>query len=354
MLLLGSRSGDRYGRRRMLTAGLWVFATGLIVAGTASSFWQLCGGRIVQGAGAALAVPNSFSMISDTPSASGRNRHFAAVAVAGGIGAAAGAVAGGLITQGLGWRWIFGLMAPAAMAAAALVPRLPHGPAAREAQLDVGAVMLSLPGLAVLLFAITNIEREGIGAPATLGALLLAAALLAAFVLRERKAVSPLLPRGLLRGPALRAAVLGVTSEVMAYDGTVFLGLLFFQHGLGYSPLVAGLAFSPLGLGVLAGSRLVAPLLRRSPWPAVVAGSQSAAAGALVWLSDASRGSGYLSHILPPLAILGTASALSVVSFNIAAGKDIGPADKGAAYPLLARRPPATAGRVTNGEAGAS
>ncbi|EFL29036.1 drug resistance transporter, EmrB/QacA subfamily [Streptomyces himastatinicus ATCC 53653] len=107
MLLLGGRCGDRYGRRRVLTIGLGLFTVGLLFAGLALTPWLLLISRALQGVGAALAVPTSFAIISNRPDAGERDRTFAAVAVAGGLGAAGGAVVGGAVTQGLGWRYVF-------------------------------------------------------------------------------------------------------------------------------------------------------------------------------------------------------------------------------------------------------
>ncbi|WP_399936026.1 MFS transporter [Streptomyces kanamyceticus] len=109
LLLFGGRCGDRFGRRQVLAAGLSVFTAGLLLAGPAFTLWLIVAARVLQGAGAALAVPNSLAAISAMPDPHRRHWLFSAVAVAvavaGGLGAAGGIVVGGLITQGPGPEW---------------------------------------------------------------------------------------------------------------------------------------------------------------------------------------------------------------------------------------------------------
>ncbi|MEV0277516.1 MFS transporter [Streptomyces sp. NPDC050610] len=337
MLLLGGRCSDRYGRRPVLVGGLGLFAAGLLLAAVAPAPWLLLAARMLQGVGAALAVPTSFAIISARESPAERNRLFAAVAVAGGVGAAAGAVIGGVVTQGLGWRYIFLLSAPVALLAAAaafkLLPAQP--PPTNTKGLDLPGVALSMAGLMLLVYAITNIEHDGVLTPATLGPLVLSAAALAGFFLHERKTRTPLLRFGILRQPSFRTAALAMPANEFAYQGSVFIGLLFLQQSLNYSPLIAGLAFSPLGLVVLLGSSVANRLLRRCRWTLVAAGAQCASAAGLALLALAGPGSSYPLHILPSLLVLGLGTVVGAVSFNVAAGKDLPARDKGVGYGLF-------------------
>ncbi|MFH8612544.1 MFS transporter [Streptomyces sp. NPDC018029] len=334
MLLLGGRLSDRYGRRPVLITGFALFIAGLLLAGLAPALWLLLPGRMLQGAGAALAVPTSFAIISAKASPAQRNRLFAAVAVAGGLGAAGGAIIGGVVTQGLGWRYVFLLSVPVALLAALLAPKiLDHeAPAFKTSGLDLPGVALSMAGLMLLVLAITNTESAGALSPGTLGPLVLSALAFTGFVIRERRAADPLLRLGILRVPSFRTAVLAMPANEFAYQGSVFIGLLFFQQALGYSPLAAGLAFSPLGLVVLIGSSVSNRLLRRYRWTLVAASAQFVSAVALALLALAGPDSAYLPHILPSLLILGLGTVVGAVSFNVAAGKDISPDDKGVGY----------------------
>ncbi|MFI0225309.1 MFS transporter [Streptomyces lydicus] len=334
MLLLGGRCSDRYGRRPVLLTGLGFFVTGLVLAGLAPAPWLLLTGRALQGVGAALAVPTSFAIISATQSVTERNRMFAAVAVAGGLGAAGGAIIGGVVTQGLGWRYVFLFSVPVALLAALATPKLLDRPPPRSETggLDLPGVALSMAGLMLLVFALTHTESAGLLSPVTLGTLAASVVAFAGFFHHERKAAAPLLRLGILRVPSFRTAVLAMPANEFAYQGSVFIGLLFLQQALGYSPLGAGLAFSPLGVVVLLGSSLANWLLRRFRWTVVAAGAQFLSAGGLVLLALAGPGSAYLPHILPSLIILGLGTVVGAVSFNVAAGKDVSAADKGAGY----------------------
>ncbi|GAB2997388.1 MFS transporter [Amycolatopsis acidiphila] len=322
MLLFGGRCGDRYGRQTTLVAGLLVFVAGLLLAGFAWAPWPMFAGRALQGFGAAFAVPNSFAIISALRPAERRNRVFAAVAVA-----------GGLVTQGLGWRFVFLLTVPVAAAAAVVAAKvLDEARAAAPAEPDLLAAGLSVAGLALLVLAITDVERAGPLGRETLSAFGLAAAALVGFALRERRTAAPLVPVRLLRDRALRAAVGGLPGFVFAYDGTVFVGLLFLQQAAGFGPVEAGLAFGPLGVAVLAGSPVAGFLLRRLRWTVVVAGAQLTCVAGLVLLVRVPVTGGYSTHFLPGLVLIGLGAAVSAIAFNGAAGSEADPRDQGSVY----------------------
>lgn len=337
LLLLGGRCGDRFGRRRALIAGLEIFSVGLVLAGIAPTAAALLGARVLQGAGAALAIPNSYALISTMRSAERRNRIFAAVAVAGSGAAAGGAVVGGLVSQTLGWRFVFFLSAPVAVAAILIAPKVldagrDHH---RPSKLDVGGAVLSTIGLTALVFAISSIERSGVSSPTTWGSFLLAVAILAGFVLREFRTSRPLLRPALLRVRTLRAAIIGMPGQVFAYTGTVFIGLLFFQQARGYTALQAGLAFAPLGVASAIGSPLTTRLLSRWRWTVVAVVSQVTCAGGLLLLAIAPAGSSYVAHFLPGMVLLGFGIAGAAVTLNVAAGSEVPAGEKGVGYGLF-------------------
>lgn len=336
ILLFGGRCGDRWGRRQVLATGLGLFTVGLLLAGLSSTLWLIIVARVLQGVGAALAVPNSFAAISAMPDPRRRNRLFSAVAVAGGLGAAGGAVIGGLITQGLGWRYVFLLTVPvAALAAAAAAKALDPGKAVEHpARLNAASAALSVAGLMLLVFSITSIERSGPKSAATLISFALAVAALAGYVAHERRSSARLVRPQLLRDRQFRTAVIGTPSQVLAYDGMVFICLLYLQHVRGYAPLEAGLAFSPLGLAVLLGSPIANWLLRTRHWTNVVLGAQVVCAIGLTLLAMAPRDGAYPMFFLPSFILLGLGSTVSVISFNVAAGETVCSADQGAAYGL--------------------
>lgn len=192
MLLLGGRCGDRYGRRLVLTIGLGLFSVGLLLAGLAPAPWLLLVSRALQGVGAALAVPTSFAITSSRPDARERDRTFAAVAVVGGLGAAGGAVVGGAVTQGLGWRYVFLLSVPVAACAFLAAPRLLTGRPARKPpdSLDLPGAALSVAALMLLVHGIAGVEHAGPASPVVLGSPAGSVLVFLLFLVRERKAAA--------------------------------------------------------------------------------------------------------------------------------------------------------------------
>jgi MFS family permease len=337
VLLLGGRLGDRFGRRRIVAVGLVVFAAGLVAAGFAPATAVLLPARALQGIGAALAIPNTYALISCMTVPARRRRAFAAAGVAGSTGAASGALLGGLVVQGLGWRYVFFLSAPLALGAALLAPRVlaAEGPGQRRHRLDGTAAVLSTGGLILLVFAITNIERAGAAAASTIGAFVVAICILALFVAREARTAAPLLRLALLRIPSLRSAMAAMPGQVFAYNGTVFIGLLFFQQSSGYSAAQAGLAFVPVGIGAGLAAPLASRLLGVGRWSTVTAGGLLMGAAALASLALAPVHGSYLVHYFPGLLVLGIGISFAAVTLNATAGRDVGVEEKGVAYGLF-------------------
>ncbi|MEU5259289.1 MFS transporter [Amycolatopsis sp. NPDC021455] len=334
LLLAGGRCGDRFGTHRTMRAGLWTFTAGAVLAGLAPTGWFLLGARALQGIGAALAVPSSFALISAQADPARRNKWFGVVAIAGGSGAAFGAVLGGLVTEGLGWRWVFWLSALIAAAAALGSDRvLPRDqPQHQSTRLGLVSAALSVTGLMALVFALTAIDRYGATAPVTLTSAAAALILLGLFAVREAHATTPLIHWPLLRLPALRASVAGMPGEEFAYQGTVYIGLLLLQQAFGLSPATAGLAFVPLGIAVLCGSPLATRLLNRLNWTTVASTTLIGCAAGLVLLSLTNSRDDLIPVFIPALVLLGLTTAVAAVALNAAAGKDVPLVHKGVAY----------------------
>jgi MFS family permease len=335
LLLLGGRCGDRFGRRRVMMLGLYLFIIGLIGAGLAQSAAVMFPARALQGTGAAFAIPNTYAMISSMRSKQRRNKVFAAVAVAGSSGAVAGAVIGGAITEMLGWRYVFLLSVPIAIAAAVITPKVIAPQSADQSlPIDWWAAALSTTALMALIYCITSVAQYGFTSWPMIISLTGGLFLLATLVFRERSARWPLVPPPLLRVRPLRAAMAGMPGQVFAYQGTVYIGLLFFQDSLGYSPLRAGAAFAPLGIAAFVASPLVTRLLANREWALVAFAAQTVCAVGLAILATAQRGA-YLGRVMPGLIFLGLGIAVAAVTFNLAAGEKVTGRDKGVAYGLF-------------------
>ena len=312
-LLLGGRAADRWGRRRMLVGGLVAFALGSLAAGLARDAGVLLGGRAVSAVGAAFAIPAALGLVTAVTSPGReRNRVLGLMAAIQAFGVVAGAALGGVVTYTLGWPWVFLVLAPVAAAAAVGVRLLPEsGGDDAEQPLDwAGATAVAL-GLALLILALVDVQREGLGgaaAPALAGSLVL----LALFVLRQRAARAPLLPLRLFRSPRVTGANVTVVANAGAFTGTVVLSTLLMQRDLGFSALETGLGFAPLSLSAFAGCLLAPTLIERAGPRASVVASLTVTAAALVWIAAAPL-DGYAGTLVPAYVLAGFTFAAAAV-----------------------------------------
>ena len=258
-LLLSGRVADLWGRRLTFVAGLAVFTAASLCCGLSVSPEMLVISRAFQGLGAATTAPAALSIIT-TIFAEGRERDRAVAAwtaVAAG-GGAAGLLLGGLITDVLGWEWIFFVNVPVGVAAIALSHVLlpeSRDPAASR-RLDLLGAGTVTSGLVLLVLGLTRTEEAGFGSPTTLATLGLAATFFGAFVFVERRAADPLVPLRLFRLHALVGAALVAFALTAATAPVGVLVTLYLQNTLGYSASLAGLAGLPFSLCVIAGSMM--------------------------------------------------------------------------------------------------
>ena len=258
-LLLSGRVADLWGRRRTFVAGLALFTAASLFCGFSVSPGMLVASRALQGLGAAITAPAALSIITTIfEEGPERDRAVAAwTAVAAG-GGAAGLLLGGLITDSLGWAWIFFVNVPVGVVGISLSYALL--PESRDLSASRGLDLLGAgtvtAGLVLLVLGLTRIEETGLGSPSTLVTLGLAAASFGAFVLVERRAAEPLVPLGLFRLRGLVGAALVAFALTAATAPVSVLVTLYLQSALGYSASFAGLAGLPLSLCVIVGSVL--------------------------------------------------------------------------------------------------
>ena len=298
-LLLSGRVADLWGRRRTFVAGLALFTAASLSCGLSFSPEMLVVSRAVQGLGAAITAPAALSIITTIfKEGPERDRAVAAwTAVAAG-GGAAGLLLGGLITDTLGWEWIFFVNVPVGMAGISLsyvlLPESRDSSASRR--LDLFGAGTVTAGLVLLVLGLTRIEEAGLGSPATLATLGLAVALFGAFVFVERRVADPLVPLGLFRLRGLVGAALVAFTLTAATAPVSVLVTLYLQNILGYSASFAGLTGLPFSLCVIAGSVLGGRIAGRSGGRATMSlGLMVVAASALVTAGiTAEGGVGYV------------------------------------------------------------
>lgn len=336
-LLMGGRLADMFGRRRVLQIGLTVFASTSLLAGFASDPAVLIAARGVQGLGAALVTPAALSILMHA-FAPGPARH-KALGIWGsltGIASVCGVLLGGVLTDGVGWQWIFWVNVPIGFAAVLLAPAvLPESREPTRRGFDVlGAVVLT-SGLLLVIHTLNQAVDGGWSSSRTIGGLLVATLLLVGFVLIELRTASPLLPTRIFASGHLRTANI-VSIAVMGAVVTLFYFASFFmQQVLGWTPMRTGLAYVPLASAVAVAAGAASVLVARvSSWVVLGLGLVLSAVG-LLMLSDLGRDARYVGEILPAFVVVGVGLGLTFVPVQIMALNDVEEQDFGVAAGLV-------------------
>ena len=280
LLLTGGTLADVLGRRRVLVAGLAVFAAASAGCALSDSSTELIAWRAVQGVGAALVLPGSLAVLSAAyPEPAARSRAVGLWAATGATALLAGPLVGGLLVEASGWPAVFWVNLPLC-AAVALVAAVARGapPPSGSRRLDVPGQVLVAVGLAAATYAVVLAGRDGLRPP-VLVALLVAAAALAAFLVVERRAADPVLPLALLRSPAFTGAALGAFAASLAVFVLLVFLSLFLQLVQQQDALPAALRLLPLTVGLVAVAPLAGRWAARRPRTPVVVGLLVAAAG---------------------------------------------------------------------------
>ncbi|MFD1543360.1 MFS transporter [Nonomuraea guangzhouensis] len=314
LLLLCGRMADLLGRRRVFLVGVALFGVASLACGLAQEPWQLLIGRFAQGTGSAMAGPAAMSMI--TLLYPGSEERAKALGIWGGIaalGGTSGLVLSGALTDLVSWRWIFLINLPVVAVALVLLPRLvPESRAPGRRRLDVPGAVLGTGAAVSLVYGLLRVGEAGWSDPLVLGAVVLFAALAVAFLVVESRAVAPLVPGSFLASRT-RAVANGATLLFsMAMYAMSFLLMIQVQTVLGYSPLLAGIAYLPYGAGILAGMWLSARISLRigTRWALLLAFLVDIAG--LLLLSGVAAGDSYAAHVLPGMLILSVGNGLSL------------------------------------------
>ncbi|TMR90452.1 MFS transporter [Nonomuraea basaltis] len=321
LLLLCGRMADLLGRRRVFLIGVALFGAASLACGLAQEPWQLVIGRFVQGAGSAMASPAAMSMI--TLLYPGPEERAKALGIWGGIaalGGTSGLVLSGALTDLVSWRGIFLINLPIVAVALTLLPRLvPESRAPGRRRLDVPGAVLVTGAAVSLVYGLLRAGENGWSDPIVIGAVVLSAALAVAFLMVESRAEAPLVP-GAFLASRTRAVANGATLLFsMAMYAMSFLLMIQVQTALGYSPLLAGIAYLPYGAGILAGMWLSSRISLRigTRWALLLAFLVNIAG--LLLLSGVAAGDSYAAHVLPGMLILSVGNGLSLPVMAVAA-----------------------------------
>jgi DHA2 family methylenomycin A resistance protein-like MFS transporter len=251
LIIAGGGIADRYGRRTALLGGLAIFSVGSLWSALAPSVGWLLVGRVLQGLGPPLVLPASLAIVTTAYSDPAKRARAVGLWGAGsGAGATLGPLLGGLVVNGLDWRWVFGINVPVCAVLAVLTLRnVPRDRPPRSTHpFDGPAAVLLTAAVALLVFGLIEGRELGWGSPAVLGAFASAAGLGWAFVRRERRHPAPLVDIDLLRRRAFVGANLGGAVLFSALLGLAVYFSIYFQQIQGRSPLETGLCLLPQGL----------------------------------------------------------------------------------------------------------
>jgi DHA2 family methylenomycin A resistance protein-like MFS transporter len=284
LLLTAGVFADRWGARRVYVGALAAFAALSALCATAPNVGLLIAGRALLGAAGAGLVPASLALlIALNPDPARRTRAIGAWAALSGLGAAAGPVLGGGLVELGGWRLVFLVNPPIALAALLLARRLPTTPGRATRALDRPGLLLSTGALGALTFGLVEAGIQGWGAPPAWGPIVLALVGFVALAVVERRVAAPLLPPALLALPRVRAALVAAAVSCFAFFGGMYLIDVWLQQAQGRSPLGAGLASLPLTFPVCVmpffTGRLVA---RYGARPVLLTGMSAAALGGVL------------------------------------------------------------------------
>jgi EmrB/QacA subfamily drug resistance transporter len=334
LLLLGGRTADLVGRRTVFMVGVALFTLASLGCALAPSAGVLLAARVVQGVAAALLTPAALALLITTfVEAAERNRALGIWGAIGGVGATAGLLVGGPITDGLGWEWIFLINLPVGLvllAASPVLLRDSRQEPGQRAYDPAGAVTITA-GLIVFVYAIVEAPVTGWISGRTIGLLVAAAALIALFVLVEYRAPVPLVRLGIFRSPVLAGGNLLIVTMGMTVDAVLFTLTLYTQEVLHYSAVQFGLMMAAMTavsvVGSYAGQALVTGLgVNR----VAVVGTALVGVGCLL-LTRISVHASFLADLLPALVVFGLGLGSAFVAANVAALADVAEQESGLA-----------------------
>jgi len=327
LMLVGGKVADAYGRRLVFIIGIVVFTLASLMCGLADSSEMLIGARVLQGAGAALMNPATLSIIAATFPPRERGTAIGIWAGTSALALAIGPLVGGLITEHIDWSWIFFVNVPVGVLA--IVASLLFIDESRDEtheRLDLPGLITSALGLFALTYGLIEANTYGWTSPRIVGAFVLAAVSLLAFIALEKRQRAPMLPLELFRNRTYTGANLVMLLVALAMFGVFFFVSLYMQNILGYSAVQTGAAFLPMTVLII----LVAPIAGKTSdhigSRGLITGGMTLLAVQLLLFSQLSADASFW-NLLPALLIGGIGMAMTMTPSAAAATRSV-PVDK--------------------------
>ena len=339
LLLLAGRFGDLISRKGVFLAGLGVFTFASLLCGLAQSQEMLIGARFLQGAGGALSSAVILGMIVTMfPEPGEQAKAIGVYSFVASAGASVGLLLGGGLTEAINWHWIFFVNIPIGVGTAVLATRLidrDRGIGFGEGADILGAVLVT-SSLMLGVYTIVEAAEAGWGSGQTLVLGAISAALLTAFLVRQARAASPLIPLRIFRNRNVSGANVIQALMVAGLFGMFFLGSLYMERVLGYGPIEIGLAFLPVAtlIGILS-LGFSARLITRFGARATLIPGLALIIPALLWFARTPVDASYAVDLLPSMILLGIGAGLSFPSLMTLAMSSATQSDSGLASGLV-------------------
>ena len=338
LLLLGGRTGDLLGRRRMFMVGLAAFSVFSLLCGLSTSSGLLVAFRALQGASAALLSPAVFSITSVTfEEGRDRNTALGVLGAIAGSGAAIGVLAGGVLTEYVGWQWIFFVNVPIGVVALALTRGFVRESRAEGMMrvFDAAGAATVTGSLMVLVYALTRANQVGWGSPETIGLLLASTTLMVAFLVIETRTSHPLVPLRFFRKRTPTGAnIIGFGLGTITF-GMFFLLSLYQQDVLGLSALQTGVGYLAVALTAVVASGAAQAIVTRIGVKPVLSLGMALLTGGLVYFAQISAHGSYFGDLFLGFVLIGVGLGFAFVPVSIAALSGIEPSEAGLASGLI-------------------
>ncbi|MEY9872608.1 EmrB/QacA subfamily drug resistance transporter [Streptacidiphilus sp. MAP12-33] len=339
LLLFGGRVADLWGRKKAFIVGLIGFALASAIGGASVNSGMLLGARALQGVFGALLAPAALSLLAVTfTEAKERATAFGIFGAIAGAGGAVGLLLGGALTEYANWRWalyvniVFAIVA----VAGSMVFVHEREDERNRNRLDIPGVLLATSGLVALVYGFTKAEESGWGSGITIGLFVASALLLALFVLVESRTKAPLLPLRVVMNRNRGGAYLGLGLAIIGMFG-LFLFMTYYLQGIKqYSPVMTGVAFLPMVVGMITGSTQIgARLMNRVPARWLMGPGLFVASMGMLMLTQMHVDSNYWTLILPAEFLLGIGMGTSFMPAMSLSTLGVQPQDAGVASAMI-------------------